>query len=75
MTGYRVSIRLRRAGADAATEHVLALSDKMLARLGRGTLLALGVLLLLAAPFAMTALTRPERGDRRMPWSSVEEWN
>ena len=76
MNGYVVNLRLRRAGAGAATERTLSLSDKELSRLGRQALFVLGVFLLAAAPFAMAALTMPEgaRKERIAYQNFVGAW-
>ena len=66
MTGYVLHLRLRRAGAGETTERMLAVSDAALARALRLALFALGALLLLLAPFAMAALTSPEKGTREV---------
>ena len=62
MNGYVVNLRLRRAGALATTERTWAVPDKDLARVGARALFAMGVLILLFAPLAISALTRPETG-------------
>lgn len=64
MNGYVLHVRLRRAGAGETTERLLAVSDAGVARAVRLALFTLGALLLLLAPWAMAALTRPERGSK-----------
>ena len=75
MNGYVLNLRLRRAGALGATERTLSVSDKELTRLGRQILFVLGVFLLALAPFAMAALTTPEKGDPPKRWFSDGGWN
>ncbi|TBR23053.1 hypothetical protein EPO15_06785 [bacterium] len=64
MTGYALHVRMRRAGSQRASERTLQVSDAALARLRRGALFALAAALFLLAPFAMAALTSPEKGRR-----------
>lgn len=76
MNGYVVNLRLRRAGALGGTERTYSVSDKDLSRLGRQALFVLGVFLLVAAPFAMAALTMPERAqNQRIAYQNfVGDW-
>lgn len=63
MSGYAIQFRLRRAGASAVTERSYAVPDAAIARLSRVGLFLAGTALFLLAPFAMAALTRPERAS------------
>jgi hypothetical protein len=65
MSGYVVNLRVRRAGAPSSMERTWAFADGSLRLFaGRGAFV-LGILLLLLAPIAMTALTRPETGTKQ----------